>query len=308
MDRAERKAATAVTPSAASEAVKDARRALDTARRMRGPAGERASLVRELERKLERMKRAADSVAPPQQATAEQTTSADRLSRMQLGVPAHAMAVRITQPAEPAKPPVSAPVRQPQGPARAVDARRPALVASLPLPVPDDLVVERVEQLSLDFLIAPADLQPNTAYVYGENVYVTDASARPAYMHGIAKYTPDAPRVNHVQRQVGHDGQAAAGGRFGRLVGGHMGGVALGGYPSGPNLFAQNSQMNIGAFATFEIQFRDLARNGSRVDYSVRLATDAKDDEVVSVAILSYSIDGVDQGEYPLINEPHQYR
>ena len=97
MDRAERKAATAVTPSAASEAVKDAQRALDAARRMRGPAGERASLVRELERKLERVKRAADSVAPPQQATAEQTASADRLSPMQLGVPAHQMTARVTR-------------------------------------------------------------------------------------------------------------------------------------------------------------------------------------------------------------------
>jgi hypothetical protein len=60
MDQAERKAAAAMTPSAAINAVKDAQRALDSARRMRGPAPDRTSLVRDLERRLEQCKLAAD--------------------------------------------------------------------------------------------------------------------------------------------------------------------------------------------------------------------------------------------------------
>lgn len=69
MEQAERKAAAAATPSAAINAVKDAQRALDAARRMRGPANERASLVRELERKLERVKKAAATAADNHQQT-----------------------------------------------------------------------------------------------------------------------------------------------------------------------------------------------------------------------------------------------
>jgi hypothetical protein len=65
MDQAERKAATASTPAAASEAVKDAEHAVDVARRMRGPAKERASLLREVERKLDSVKRTAGKSPAP---------------------------------------------------------------------------------------------------------------------------------------------------------------------------------------------------------------------------------------------------
>jgi hypothetical protein len=107
MEQAERKAATAATPSAAVNAVKDAKRALDAARRMRGPADERTSLVRELERKLERVQQAADtSVGNYQQAgrlkmrVQQEFQAADRMGRMQLGVPAH-----LAAQAAPAAPP-----------------------------------------------------------------------------------------------------------------------------------------------------------------------------------------------------------
>lgn len=115
MEQAERKAATAATPSAAIKAVKDAQHALDAARRMRGPARrERASLVRELERKFERVKKAAATAteshqqaewlkvsAQQEQRASVRVQATDRLSRMKLGVPAHMMA---TQPAPPASP------------------------------------------------------------------------------------------------------------------------------------------------------------------------------------------------------------
>ena len=61
MAQAEQRAAAAVTAAAASEAVREAQRALDTARRMPGPARERAALVRDLERKLGQVKQAASA-------------------------------------------------------------------------------------------------------------------------------------------------------------------------------------------------------------------------------------------------------
>ena len=321
MDQAERKASAAATPSAARDAVKDAQRALDAARQTRGAtrgaASARASLVRELERKLDDVKRKADAVTGSylqrEQASAAATSeaevrsfqAADRLNSRTLGVPAR----QVPQPSMPlgrsnrTQPPQSL-VTDP-----ALDAQRQAIVDSLPLPIASDLAVERVEQLNLDHPLAPSDLKPNTAYVYGENVYVTDANGDPAYTRGIAKYVPDAPRHAPIQRQVGHDGQAEVGERFGKLVGGHMGGVSLGGWPSAPNLFAQNTNMNVSAFAAaFETQVRELAKKGDRVEYEVRLAVDSPDDKVASVAILHYWVNGVDQGESPLLNEPHQFR
>lgn len=306
MEHAEQEASAASTASAASAAAKDAQRALDVARRMRGSASERASLVRELERKVEHVKRVAANATHTyqqgehvadrirqEQELQPRFQTIDRLSTNLLGVPAHQAATRPPQSSRIS--PVAA-------------AQRQVIAESLPLSIASDLTVDRVEQLSLDHPLGPSDLSPNTAYVYGENVYVTDAKGAPAYMHGVAKYVPDAPRHDSIQLQVGRDGQTAAGERFGKLVGGHIGAVSLGGYPSGPNLFAQNVNMNVSAFATFERQFRDLAKSGHRVEYSVRLAVDSTEDEVASVAILSYLIDDVDQGEYPLLNEPHQLR
>jgi hypothetical protein len=102
MEQAERKASTATNPSAARDAVKDAQRALDTARRMHGQAKERASLIRELESKLEDIRRAAanatdlhdQAVRTTEQVRRDQEPtsriqSGDRLSRSLLGVPPH---------------------------------------------------------------------------------------------------------------------------------------------------------------------------------------------------------------------------
>ena len=90
MEQAEQRASAAATASAAARAVKDAQRALDEARRMRAPAGQRAALIRELEHRLEAVKRTADRVSPTDQAKEDRRRGefgADRLSRMSLGVP-----------------------------------------------------------------------------------------------------------------------------------------------------------------------------------------------------------------------------
>lgn len=109
MEHAERKASTATSPSAARDAVKDAQRALDTARRMQGQAKERASLIRELESKLEDVKRAAVSATDlhdqavrtieqvrRDQEPVSRTQGGDRLSRALLGVPSHMSAQSAT--------------------------------------------------------------------------------------------------------------------------------------------------------------------------------------------------------------------
>lgn len=102
MEQAERKAAAAATTAATNNAVKEAQRALDVARRMRAPMSERAALVRELERKLEDVKRTAVSATDLHQQAVRATEQVgrnqelmskvpggDRLSPGQLGVPTY---------------------------------------------------------------------------------------------------------------------------------------------------------------------------------------------------------------------------
>jgi hypothetical protein len=73
------------------DAAKEAQRALEVARRMRGPARERASTIRELERKLEHVKRTAAAAAGSSaQAEDARIQAADRLTAGRLGVPARA--------------------------------------------------------------------------------------------------------------------------------------------------------------------------------------------------------------------------
>jgi hypothetical protein len=81
--RAERKASAAVTPAVASEIVKDAKQALSKARRMHGPAADRAALVSELERRFDAVKSKLETAAH----TSEHAV--DRLRKTLLGVPAH---------------------------------------------------------------------------------------------------------------------------------------------------------------------------------------------------------------------------
>jgi hypothetical protein len=78
MDQAERRAASVTTHAAASDAVKEAQRALNAARRIRGTASERSSIIRELERKLEQVKR---TVAVAVDASEQAGLTVDRIRR-----------------------------------------------------------------------------------------------------------------------------------------------------------------------------------------------------------------------------------
>jgi hypothetical protein len=83
MEQAERRAASATTAVAAKEVVRDAQRAVDAARRMRGSVDERARLVSELEHKLDAVKqRLSTAVDVGEHAI-------DRLHNTLLGVSAH---------------------------------------------------------------------------------------------------------------------------------------------------------------------------------------------------------------------------
>ena len=113
MDGAERQVASATTPAAANAAVKEAQRAVDVAHRMRGSISERSSIIRELERKLEVVKRTAsaavDIALQAERAAdrirrdaelAERIQAASHLTAAFLGVVPAQLAVKTASPAE----------------------------------------------------------------------------------------------------------------------------------------------------------------------------------------------------------------
>ncbi|MFF0143298.1 DNA/RNA non-specific endonuclease [Streptomyces sp. NPDC005227] len=183
-----------------------------------------------------------------------------------------------------------------------------AVRASLPVTIHPELVITRTEALNLDVPIRPNDLSPNTAYTYGEHVYVTDDQGKPAYMRGVGTYTANPPRHTTLQQGVSRSGQAAEPDRFGDLVGGHALAAALGGFPSGPNLFPQNGNMNISAFATLEKELRSLAKQGVHVEYEIQMAVDDPGDVVPSALLVTYYVEGVEFDQITLLNEAHQLK
>ncbi|MFC8965486.1 DNA/RNA non-specific endonuclease [Streptomyces sp. NPDC057094] len=184
-----------------------------------------------------------------------------------------------------------------------------AIRASLPVPIAADLVITATQTLSLDNKLKPSALEPNTAYTYGEQVYVTDGRSRPAYIRGVLTHIEGkAPRHKWIQRGVGHAGRAAEPAKFGNLIGGHPISVAVGGFPSGPNLFPQNADMNLSAFSTLETELRELAAQGVHVEFEIRLAVDNPEDEVPSALLVTYYIEGEEYDQITLLNEAHQLK
>ncbi|MFC5007279.1 hypothetical protein ACFPIJ_56910 [Dactylosporangium cerinum] len=271
----------ASSQQSATQAVRDAENALQAARRIPGVD---KTVLRALERAVEKVRREARTKVP------ETSTVHDRLARRSLGVPASARPDR--QPTTRTSPASARP---------SIDVRLDGAAI-----VPPELTITRRETLHLDRPLRPADVQPHTAYDYGDYVYVTDEAGQLAYMRGIAHYTPAAPRHRSIQRNVGREAQATATEAMGKLVGGHSGAVSLGGYPSGPALFGQNERMNTSVFARFENEFRNLSEAGVRVEYEMRFATDTAGDKNPSVVILRYWVEAEERDEVILLNEPHQ--
>lgn len=187
------------------------------------------------------------------------------------------------------------------------DIRETSIRAALPLTVATDLRIDRREELLLDKPLSAAELQPNTAYVYQDNVYITDGHGKTAYAKFTPTYTPNPPRHNVHQRAIGAEARHAAA-TPDQFVGGHLHGAALGGFPSGPNIFGQQANFNVSAMKTFENEFLDRAKNGEIFQVEIWLADDAPGDPTASVAILTYENSDGDIETHNLLNEGHQYK
>lgn len=154
-------------------------------------------------------------------------------------------------------------------------------------------------RLDDDVPVAYGVLLANARYVSHGFEYYTDENALPARVRGALRVVPASKRVRHPTVQ-------AAAGRLARTAGafhgGHIVAVSLGGYASGPNLFPQQHNFNISAYARLERGWRRALADRLSVEVDIALTLD-EDPAVPQFVIVTYWENG-EEWEHPLLNEP----
>lgn len=148
------------------------------------------------------------------------------------------------------------------------------------------------------------ELFPDTTYVSPGFEYLTDERGLPARVRGALRLAPKAQRVRHsvVQAAVGRTSTSSAGDNSQAVFqGGHIVAVSLGGYASGPNLFPQEHNFNISAYARLEHGWRRALADGVTVEVDIALTLDA-DPLVPQFVVVTYWEDG-EEWEHVLLNE-----
>lgn len=144
-----------------------------------------------------------------------------------------------------------------------------------------------------------ADLMPETRYVSPGFEYFTDQEALPARVRGVLRLVPPGERVRHPTQQ----------GAAGRLSteevfhGGHIVAVSLGGFASGPNLFPQQRNFNVSAYARLERGWRQSLRAGVTVSVDIALSL-GPDPAAPDFVIVTYWEDD-ELWEHAFLNEPN---
>ncbi len=144
-----------------------------------------------------------------------------------------------------------------------------------------------------------SDLRPDTTYVSPGFEYLTDEHALPARARGALRLVPPAQRIRHaaVQRSAGRKGDIYQT----TFHGGHIVAISLGGFASGPNLFPQQHNFNISAYARLERGWRRALADGVPIEVDIALTLDP-DPAVPQFVIVTHWEDG-DEWELPLLNE-----
>lgn len=148
-----------------------------------------------------------------------------------------------------------------------------------------------VTRLKADTPLRVDQLKPNAIYASPRFEYLTDQASRPARIRGVLQIVKPGQRVRHrqPQRQAGQSGNH----------GGHIIAVSLGGFASGPNLFPQNSNFNVSAYARLEHGWRRALRDGLTVAVDIALTGDSAAPEFLIVTHWEQS----EQWETVLLNE-----
>jgi hypothetical protein len=166
--------------------------------------------------------------------------------------------------------------------------------------VPAHLNVSRTVVLDVSDVVAPTALAPTTAYVFGDNTYVTDAKGQLAYVRAALSLTPDAPRHRGPQQLAGKSASGTG------SVGGHPIARSLGGHPS--MVEVQNSNMNVSAWATLENVWRHELSHGKSVVAEIQFAQGDSGTPESPVWLASWSVNGEPAQEAGFLNEGNQLK
>lgn len=136
-------------------------------------------------------------------------------------------------------------------------------------------------------------LVPSATYVSPGFEYLTDQNALPARVRGALRFVPVEHRVRHdsIQRAAGHLSQAVDVEHHG----GHIVAVSLGGFASGPNLFPQAANFNVGAFARLERSWRQALAEGCTVEVDIALTFDERDPTKPQEVLVTHWEDGAEE-------------
>ena len=189
------------------------------------------------------------------------------------------------------------------------DVMAPGVVLEKSIPVastdkqyPDYLEVHRTVLLELASRVEPARLGAQCAYIYGDNLYITDEKGNIAYMDCEMRHTINAAAIRRAHPEYKAVGGARA--IHENMDAGHFG-IALGQHPS--IAMEQDRIMNrYGAWRSFERSWYDLSVAGRSVNVKAVFV------DVDSVGTYSpfwcirETIDGDEVNEYVLTNDDSQ--
>jgi len=170
-------------------------------------------------------------------------------------------------------------------------------------PYPDYLVVSQIVKLTLDSHVDPSSLLENCAYIYKDNIYVTDDHGNLAYIDCEMVLTKNAAAIKKA-----HPEYKRTGGRYDKNDGmdaGHFG-VQLGQHPS--ISMAQDATMNrYGTWRTYEKDWIKLIKGGSQINVKAVFVEDDSASTYSPFWCICETIDGVEGDSIALLNEADQF-
>lgn len=168
---------------------------------------------------------------------------------------------------------------------------------------PAYLSVTKVVRLTLDSRVDPSGLFGNCAYIYKDNLYITDEKGNPAYVDCEMTYTKKAAEIKRKHPEYKRTGGKSA--KHENMDAGHFG-VQLGQHPS--ISMEQDATMNrYGTWRKFERNWLNLIKEGHRVNVRAVFVEGDTEGSFSPFWCISETIDNEERNEYALLNEPNQF-
>jgi predicted nuclease with TOPRIM domain len=167
---------------------------------------------------------------------------------------------------------------------------------------PDYLEVKKIINMTIESKFNPSALPTNCAFVYNDNLYVTDSKGNIAYIDCEMIHTDDAASIRKAHPEYKSVGGANA--NNDDMDAGHFG-ISLGQHPS--IAMEQDRIMNrYGAWRKFEQDWDRLSKEGHKVNVKAVFVEGGSNGTYSPFWSVQQTIDGNDVSEYNLTNDDTQ--